>query len=125
MGFLWYYSLVSKKASSTSTVSPTSVNVTPEQVDHIAHLATIPTSAKERERLAHEFSDTLSVVAQLKSVDVSDVEPTHQVTGLENVLRNDEVRQDLCFSQAEALVNARRTHQGYFVVERILEDAGG
>lgn len=114
-----------KKARSTTAAAPTSVTISADQVDHIAHLATIPTSAEERERLAHEFSDTLTVVAQLKSVDVSDVEPTHQVTGLENILRDDKVRQELSFSQAEALANARRTHQGYFVVERILEDAGG
>lgn len=116
---------MSKKASSTSTVSSTSVNVTPEQVDHIAHLATIPTSAKERERLAHEFSDTLSVVAQLKTVDVQGVEPTHQVTGLENVWREDIAQPELSFTQAEALQNAKHTHNGFFLVDRILEDAGG
>jgi len=100
----------------------TNTTISPEQVDHIAHLANIPTSQAERERLAHEFSDTLNVVDQLKQVDVTDVEPTHQVTGLENVWREDLVDKDSMFSQEEALQNATQTHDGFFVVKRILEE---
>ncbi len=97
--------------------------ISPQQVDHIAHLANIPTSPEERERLAHEFSDTLQVINQLRQVDVIGVEPTHQVTGLENIWREDLVEESRMFTQEEALKNATQTHNGYFLVNRILEEA--
>lgn len=113
-----YYSVVTINYPASGTMT-----LLPKQVDHIAHLANIPTTQGERERLAHEFSDTLQVVDQLRQVDVSDVEPTHQVTGLENVWREDVVEESRMFTQEEALSNATHTHNGFFVVNRILEEA--
>lgn len=91
-------------------------------VKHIAKLANIPISEKEEEGFAKGFNTTLDVVDKLFAVNVSGVEPTHQVTGLENVLREDEVNKENTFTQEEALKNAKRKHNGYFVVDQILED---
>jgi aspartyl-tRNA(Asn)/glutamyl-tRNA(Gln) amidotransferase subunit C len=90
------------------------------QVEHIAQLASIPLKESEVEPIAQAFGETLEVIANLSSVDTTDVEPTAQTTGLENVWREDEVRAETTLSQAEALANASATHDGYFVVERIL-----
>lgn len=95
--------------------------ITPQQVKHIANLANIPVSDQEVTDLADAFEETLSVVANLQSVDTSGVEPTHQVTGLENVLREDVVDTDNMFTQAEALANAKETHEGFVVVPRIID----
>lgn len=91
-------------------------------VKHIANLANIPISDAETSSLASAFSETIEVIDNLQSLNVKNVEPTHQVTGLENVLRKDDVRQDLSFTQEEALANSAKTHQGYFVVERIIDE---
>lgn len=91
-------------------------------VEHIANLANIPVSDQETKSLAAAFSETIGVIANLQSLDVKNAEATHQVTGLENVLREDVVRQDLSFTQKEALANSAKTHQGYFVVERIIDE---
>lgn len=88
---------------------------------HIAHLAKIPISKKETEQLTQAFQETLEVVDQLQSLDVENVEPSHQVTGLTNVWREDKVDQDAMFTQEQALANAPQQHQGYFVVERIID----
>ena len=96
--------------------------VTPQTVAHIAQLANIPVSKTEQESLAHDFEETLVVVDELSSLDVSQVKTTHQVTGLENVWRADEVNQEVMFTQQEALFNAELAHDGYFVVPRILEE---
>lgn len=101
--------------------SPTST-ISADQVDHIAHLANIPTTQSERNRLAHEFTDTLRVVDDLQQVDVTNIEPTHQVTGLENIWREDVVEEKRMFTQKQALANAQATHNGFFVVDRVLED---
>jgi aspartyl/glutamyl-tRNA(Asn/Gln) amidotransferase C subunit len=62
------------------------------------------------------------VVDQLRELDTNQTQPTHQVTGLENVWREDKVDKQKMFTQEEALENSKATHQGYFVVPRILEE---
>lgn len=91
-------------------------------VKHISRLARIPISEVEKKELAKGFNKTLEAIDNLFKVDVKGVEPTHQVTGLENVLRKDEVKKENILTQEEALKNARRKHNGYFVVDQILEN---
>jgi len=92
-----------------------------KDVTHIAALANIPVTAQEEQKLADGFNTTLHVVDQLSAVNVDGVEPTSQVTGLENVFRKDEVDGTRMLSQEEALRNAPRTHNGFFVVDQVLE----
>jgi len=89
-------------------------------VSHVAKLANIPISDQEEKNLELAFEETLAVVEQLQSVDVSGVEPTFQVTGLENVMRDDVVDDRRMFTQAQALANAKTTHDGYFVVPQVI-----
>ncbi len=90
-------------------------------VKHIAQLAHIPITDQEEKALEVAFEETLVVVNQLKEVDVTGVDPTSQVTGLENVWREDVVRPEDTFTQAEALSNAKKTYQGYFVVPQVID----
>lgn len=96
--------------------------VTTKQIKHIAKLANIPVTDQEEKTLAQAFNETLDIIDELKTVDVSGVEPTHQVTGLENVTREDVITVSRMFSQKQALANASRTHQGYFVVPRVIDE---
>ncbi len=86
----------------------------------MSHLAKIPVTNKEEENFAEGFSKTLEVVDKLFDVNVDKVEPTHQVTGLENVLREDKVIEENMISQEDALSNAKNKHEGFFVVDQIL-----
>lgn len=95
--------------------------LTTTQVAHIAHLANIPVTDSEKKMLAEAFNETLDVVDQLQQLDTSNVPTTHQVTGLENVTRNDVVNEKRMLSQDEALANATRKHNGYFVVPQVIE----
>jgi aspartyl-tRNA(Asn)/glutamyl-tRNA(Gln) amidotransferase subunit C len=94
--------------------------ISKDLVEHIAKLAKIPVSEKEKVDLAEGFNKTLAVVDELFKVDVSNVEPTHQVTGLENVLREDRVDEKKMLSQEQALSNTKNKHNGYFLVNQIL-----
>jgi aspartyl-tRNA(Asn)/glutamyl-tRNA(Gln) amidotransferase subunit C len=96
---------------------------TVSDVTAIAKLANIPVSESEKQKLAEGFTTTMKVVDELTQVNVTGVEPTHQVTGLENVFREDEIDVERQFSQDEALANAPRTHNGFFVVNRVIEDS--
>ncbi|MEA2056321.1 MAG: Asp-tRNA(Asn)/Glu-tRNA(Gln) amidotransferase subunit GatC [Patescibacteria group bacterium] len=86
----------------------------------VANLANIPISDQEAENLANAFSETLEVIDQLQSLDVGETEPSHQVTGLTNIWREDKVIEEQMFTQEQALANAPRKHNGYFVVDRII-----
>jgi aspartyl-tRNA(Asn)/glutamyl-tRNA(Gln) amidotransferase subunit C len=102
-----------------------SSSITQTQVAHIAQLANIPVSDAQAATLTTAFAETLKVIENLQQCDVSNVQPTHQVTGLENVTRTDEVDHDRMFTQKEALQNAAQTHNGYFVVPQILTAKDG
>lgn len=93
-----------------------------DTVDYIAKLAKIPVTEKEKEELAEGFNKTLAVVDELLKVDVAGVEPTHQVTGLENILRDDKVDEKKTLTQEQALSNTKNKHNGYFVVDQILAE---
>lgn len=95
--------------------------ITKQQVQHIANLANIPVDDQEAEKLGKGFEDTLETIKDLQSIDTTEIEPTHQVTGLENVLREDVVDDSRTFSQEEALANAKQTHDGFFVVPRVIK----
>lgn len=96
--------------------------MTTSQVKHIAKLANIPVSDQEAQELAAGFDEVLGFVANLKELETSTVDTTHQVTGLENILRQDTVNETTMFTQAQALANASRTYNGYFVVPRIIDN---
>jgi len=96
--------------------------LTKDIVKKISQLAKIPIKDDEAEELLSGFNKTLEVVDELFKVDVSQVEPTHQVTDLENVFREDEIDENQMLSQDKALQQAKNKHNGYFVVDQILED---
>jgi aspartyl-tRNA(Asn)/glutamyl-tRNA(Gln) amidotransferase subunit C len=62
-----------------------------DQVRHIAKLARLNLTDEEISMFAGQLSDIFEYVDQLNEVDTGGVEPTSQVTGLENVTREDEV----------------------------------
>jgi aspartyl-tRNA(Asn)/glutamyl-tRNA(Gln) amidotransferase subunit C len=97
--------------------------ISPQLVSHVAKLSNLTLSENQEQTFPQAFSDTLAVIDQLKELDIKKTEPTHQVTGLENVLRDDVVREDLMFTQAQALANATQTHDGFIVVPQIIDQA--
>ncbi len=77
--------------------------ITPEQVKHIAKLARLGLLDADVEKFARQLSSIMEYVEKLNEVDVKDVAPTSQVTGLENVMREDVEER---FSNREDLLKA-------------------
>lgn len=67
--------------------------LTDDQVRHVAKLARLHLTDQEVQRLSGELSKVLDYVDLLSEVDTDGVEPTYQVTGLQNVSQTDEVKQ--------------------------------
>ncbi len=95
------------------------MKLTKDQVKHVAKLANLPLTDAEVTKFEGQLSETLDYVDQLNKINTAGVEPTSQVTGLENVLRDDETRPSL--SQDEALQNTKSKQNGFFKVKAILE----
>ena len=89
-------------------------------VSHVAKLANLPLKPEEEKKFEKQLSQILAYVEKLKEVDTKNVEPTSQVTGLENVTREDETSPSL--TQEEALKNTKSQYNGLFKVKAILEE---
>jgi aspartyl-tRNA(Asn)/glutamyl-tRNA(Gln) amidotransferase subunit C len=66
--------------------------LTKDQVRHIAKLARLRLTDEEVEKFAPQLTSILQYVDMLQEVDTSKVEPTAQVTGQTNSLREDVIR---------------------------------
>ncbi len=90
---------------------------------HLAKLTNVPLSPPEINTLANNFAATLETISTLNELDTTKVDATPQVIDLKNVFRPDIIDQSHSFTQAEALANSKHTHQGYFVVKAVINEA--
>jgi aspartyl-tRNA(Asn)/glutamyl-tRNA(Gln) amidotransferase subunit C len=89
-------------------------------IKQVAKLANLTLTSEEEEKFSKQLLETTKYIEGLNEVDTSGVEPTSQVTGLENITREDEVKPSL--SQEKALKNASSTHNGFFKVKGVLNN---
>jgi aspartyl-tRNA(Asn)/glutamyl-tRNA(Gln) amidotransferase subunit C len=90
-----------------------------DDVLKLAALSKLKLSDEEVEKLRGELSEILNYVEMLDDVDVSGLEPTYQVTGLDNVWRPDETK-DYGYKQVDLLKNAPEVQENQFKVKRVL-----
>ena len=88
-------------------------------VARIATLARIEVPEEQQERLAGELSAILGWIEQLGEVDTDGVEPLRSVMPIERHWRADEVQDGN--RRDDILGNAPRSHDGYFVVPKVVE----
>jgi aspartyl-tRNA(Asn)/glutamyl-tRNA(Gln) amidotransferase subunit C len=86
----------------------------------LAKLSKIQLTEDELHQFADELSAILDYAQQLSDVDTSNLEPTVQVTGLQNVTRPDDII-DYGMSSSELLKNAPATKDGLIQVKRVIE----
>ncbi len=89
-------------------------------VNHIAKLANLTLEKDEVEKFQKQLSEVLDYISRLNELNTTDIEPTSQVTGLENVTRDDKIKPSL--TQEEALSNAASQHNGLFRVKGVFEN---
>lgn len=70
----------------------TTTTITRDDVLHLAQLSNLQLSDGEITSLQADLSNILGYINQLSELDTSGVEPTYQVTDLENVGRDDVVQ---------------------------------
>ncbi len=97
-------------------------------VGQLAQLARVDLTPEEETRFSQELPAILEYVSQLQSVDLTGLEETAQVTGLENVLREDvlvELDDTELRSRRDALLAAAPVVREHLVqVPAILSEGG-
>ena len=96
------------------------MKLTKEQVEHIATLARLRLTEEEKEKYSEQLSAILDYMEKLSTVDTADIEPTSQVTGLTNIMREDDVIES---GISQELVDCAPAHgSGYVKIPKIFEN---
>ncbi|MDR1167993.1 MAG: Asp-tRNA(Asn)/Glu-tRNA(Gln) amidotransferase subunit GatC [Heliobacteriaceae bacterium] len=91
--------------------------ITIKDVEHVAKLARLELTDEEKELYTKQLGDVLKYVDQMNEVDTSNVKPMAQVIDFVNVMRDDEVHNDV--TKEALMANAPEEENGYFKVPKI------
>ncbi|MGF7038835.1 Asp-tRNA(Asn)/Glu-tRNA(Gln) amidotransferase subunit GatC [Mucilaginibacter lappiensis] len=90
-----------------------------DTVEKVAHLARLELNETEKEEMIKDMSKILDFMAKLNELDTSGIEPLVYMTDDVNVLREDVVKQQI--THEEALQNAPKHDEDYFLVAKVIE----
>lgn len=71
------------------------MSVSKDDVRHLATLSQIDVSDEQAEALTTQLDNIVKYINMLDELDTDGVEPTFQVTGLQNVMRDDVIEEQL------------------------------
>ena len=95
------------------------MEITKETVEYVAHLSRIELNNKELEKLSAQLHGILDFIDKLKKVNIDNIAPTSHILAINNVAREDELKE--CLSPDKALENAPQREQNFFVVPKVIE----
>ena len=91
-----------------------------KEVEHIAQLARLRLTEEEKATYSRQLSSILAYVNKMQAATTADIEPTSQVTGLANIMREDVIEDS---GLAGDLVDcAPDSGNGYIKIPKIFED---
>jgi len=94
--------------------------ISKEQVEELAKLARLGLTEQEKTSLAKEMTSILNYVQILDEVDIKNVQPTSQITGLNNIFRNDKMLpSDIPIEKK--LMNAPIKEKTFIKVKKVLD----
>ena len=96
------------------------IMLTDKDIEHVAQLARIKLTEKEKDKFKKELSSILDYVKKLNELDTENVEPLYQTTGIVNALRTDEHRKDFVMDEKlnEKLIGQAPSSQNRFIKVR-------
>jgi aspartyl-tRNA(Asn)/glutamyl-tRNA(Gln) amidotransferase subunit C len=88
-------------------------------VDKLAELSKLEFDGAAKDEIVNDLNRMLTFVDKLKEIDTEGVEPLIYMSDDINVLREDEVKQQI--TQQDALKNAPKRDSDYFKVPKVIE----
>ena len=93
--------------------------ITNDDVRHLAQLSSLQMSDAEVKSIRADIEGIINYIGQLDELDTDGVEPTYQVTGLQNVWRDDEII-DSSVSRQQLLALAAEQSDNCVKVPKVL-----
>lgn len=93
------------------------MKISREEILKLAHLSRLELNDEAVDRMQADMDKILGFVEQIEQLDIEGVEPLKYMTEETNVLRADDIRQDI--THAEALKNAPDADTDYFRVSTV------
>ncbi len=91
-----------------------------DEVEHIARLARLRLTEEEKATYSRQLSSILAYVNKMQAATTADIEPTSQVTGLANIMREDVIEDS---GLAGDLINGTPDKiDDYIKIPKIFED---
>lgn len=96
------------------------MKVSKEVLENVAVLSRLSIPEEQTDKYLGQLDKFLTYVDNLANVDTADVKPTTYALPMQNVFREDAVKESL--DREAALANAPLKEDGYFKVPKVLED---
>ena len=93
--------------------------ITNDDVRHLAQLSSLQMSGPEVKSIRADIEGIINYIGQLDELDTDGVEPTYQVTGLQNAWRDDEII-DSSVSRQQLLALAAEQSDNCVKVPKVL-----
>ena len=94
-------------------------NLSRDDIVKLAALARLDLSDAEVTEFTAELGEILHYVEQLQDIDVAGLRPTNQVTGLTNVMRDDQIH-DYGYQPSDLLQNVPQVEKDQIKVKRMI-----
>lgn len=98
-----------------------SVIISEEEVKKIAGLARLTLTSREIQKFQKQLVKIIAYFQQLKELATSSIKITRTGGELVNISREDIANEERTFTQNQALMNAKKTYKGYFVVDKVID----
>jgi len=96
--------------------------ITTKDIKHVADLSNLKLTQKEEKKFTGQLEDVVSYIEELNNLDTERIHPTSQTTGLKNIKRIDEIKEEDTLTQEQVLSATEKVDNGYFVVPGIFEE---
>ena len=93
--------------------------ISTDDVRHLAQLSSLQLSDDQVDSLKDDLANILNYISLLSELNTENVEPTYQVTDLENVWREDEVQND-AVTREQLLALAPESQDNQVKVPKVL-----
>lgn len=95
------------------------MKITREEILHLAKLSDFELTETEIENLGADLENIIGYISQLNELDTEGVEPTYQVFEMENVWREDEIKEQEA-SREDLLALTTESAQDQIKVPKVL-----
>ena len=85
--------------------------ISTSDIQHLASLSSLALADDEVDGLRQDLENIIGYIEKLGELDTSGVEPTYQVTGLENVWREDEIQPGISAEKLLELAPEKQNNQ--------------